>query len=61
MVHPRSITSRRWSSTKRSLRRNWPRYAMLLLFVIAGFSIVVLVINGLAAAGDGSPVPALLD
>jgi hypothetical protein len=34
---------------------------MLLLFIIAGLSIVVLVINGLAAAGDGSPMPALLD
>jgi hypothetical protein len=61
MVHPRSASRRRWSSTKRSLGRNWPRFAMLLLFIIAGLSIVVLVINGLAAAGDGSPMPALLD
>jgi|GEM_PF-6992272 len=34
---------------------------MLLLFVIAGLSIVVLAINGLAASGDGFSIPSLLD
>ncbi|MGH7623563.1 MAG: hypothetical protein ACREMU_14570, partial [Gemmatimonadaceae bacterium] len=59
--HARHARNRRWRSTKRSLGRNWPRYAMMLLFVIASLSVLVLAVNGLAASGDGKPVPMITE
>jgi hypothetical protein len=34
---------------------------MMLLFVIASLSVLVLAVNGLAASGDGKPVPMITE
>jgi hypothetical protein len=44
MPNSRSRAKRRWVSRKRSLRRRWPVYVMLLLFFATAFAIAVLVL-----------------
>jgi hypothetical protein len=66
MPNSRSRARRRWISQKRSLRRRWPVYLILLLFCITSLAIVVLVLSdidsppGRAQAQQRAPVPAAI-
>jgi hypothetical protein len=45
MATSRHQSRRRWISRKRSLRRRWPLYLMLLLLCITGMAILLLMLT----------------
>ncbi|MDB4909311.1 MAG: hypothetical protein JWO39_134 [Gemmatimonadetes bacterium] len=66
MPNSRSRARRRWISRKRSFRRRWPVYVMLLIFCATALAIVVLVLIDIetppraAQAQQRRPVPAAI-
>jgi peptidoglycan/LPS O-acetylase OafA/YrhL len=64
MPNSRSQARRRWISKKRSLRRRWPVYVMMLLFCATAAAILVLVFIETPArparAQQRAPVPSAI-